>query len=205
MKKTDKVNFNASMKFANDNINVVVASNPRKESSQNALGLLVKICLKTSMRVSDILDLEYSQFSEDKNHPNTFILVYKVKKAGITNTVPINYELMQDILKHRDNCIKKFKDVHPKIFFNYHSKCLFTRVWASNKIADANKKGLLGSVVNVAGTHSLRKAAANELFDKTQDLKLAKTFLGHKNILTTSIYLEDSHKSTQDKLRELLC
>lgn len=205
MNKTDKVNFNATLKFANDAINFSMPPQLRKESSMNALGLLTKICLKTSMRVSDILNLEYSQFKENKIHQGTFMLTYAIKKTNSKNTVPIGSDLMNDILQYREKCIARYNIANDMVFFNYQTQSLYTRVWASVNIAKANKEGNLGKVVNVAGTHSIRKTAANEIFDKTQDLKLAKEFLGHKNILTTSIYLHDSFVDTQDKLRELLC
>lgn len=205
MNKTDKVNYNATMRFADDAINFSNPTRLRKESSMNALGLLTKICLKTSARVSDILHIKYSDFIENKIHQGTYTLTYEIRKTKSKNTVPIGRELMNDILQYKEKCINRHNTANDMIFFNYQSKSLFTRVWASKNIAQANREGLLGKVVNVAGTHSLRKTAANEIFDKTQDLKLAKEFLGHKNILTTSIYLQDSFASTQDKLRELLC
>jgi site-specific recombinase XerD len=53
--------------------------------------------------------------------------------------------------------------------------------------------------------HSLRRTAVIEIFENKQDLRLAQAFLGHKNILTTSNYLQDSKRSIQDQLRECLC
>lgn len=205
MKTTDQVNYNATLKLANDYLNVNYPTNLRKEASLNVLGLLMKVALKTSMRVSDILSLEYSQFVEDRLHPNTFILTYRVTKSQINNTVPVGADLMYSIQAYRSKCLARYGYVSNNLFYNYQTKSLFTRVWASNNISKANKLGLMGQVVNVAGTHSLRKTAVNKIFDQTQDLKLAKSLLGHKNINTTSHYLKDEVKSTQDKLREVLC
>jgi site-specific recombinase XerD len=50
--------------------------------------------------------------------------------------------------------------------------------------------------------HSLRRTAVIEIFENKQDLRLKQFPLGHKNILTTSNYLQDSKRSIQDQLRE---
>lgn len=205
MNKTDKVDFNVTMKLANDFINCSFPTNKRKEASNQAFGLLLKICLKTSMRVSDILKLEYSQFKEDKSNFNGGILTYYVKKSSITNTIPIGADLMNEIQRYKAKCMERNSVASEMIFYNYQTKSMFTRVWASNNVSKANKNGKLGQIVNVAGTHSIRKTAVNEIFDKTQDLKMAKKLLGHKNILTTSIYIADSEKTMMDKLKAVLC
>tara|TARA_B110000971_G_scaffold212423_1_gene241879 strand:- start:263 stop:616 length:354 start_codon:yes stop_codon:yes gene_type:complete len=76
-----------------------------------------------------------------------------------------------------------------KIFYNPKVKKPFSRVWASKRISVANKLGKMGEIVDVAGSHSLRKAAAHNLFDRSQDLRLVQSLLKHKNIATTSKYL----------------
>lgn len=207
MKTTDTLNYNATMNYANTLINNT--KNPidlnNNDMSNIAFGILLELGLKTAIRVSDMLNIEYHQFKENKMHPNTYMLTYSITKTSAKNTVPIGHELMSKILVYRQLCELKYNYSSPKLFNNYSNNKTFTRVWASKKIAKANKLGLMGRIVNVAGMHSVRKTAVNNLFDKTQDLKLAQNFLGHKNILTTSIYLKDDIKTTQDKLRLELC
>lgn len=205
MKKTDKVNYNATMKYANDLILQDHHTSQRTKSSERAFGMVLKICLKTGIRVSDLLNLEYHQFTENKKYSNTYTLTYHITKTSTTNSVPVGAELMMNIEKYRMECLQDHGYTSSNIFFNYQNKKLFSRVWASNKISKANKDGDLGQVLNVVGMHSVRRSAVVEIFEKTQDLALAQSFLGHKNILTTSNYLQDIKTSTQDKLRSVLC
>lgn len=207
MNKTDKVNYNATTKYATNLLNTSSneVPNVRKRMNLKAFGLLLKICLKTGIRTSDLLNLEYTQFEENRSAPNTFTLKYYITKTSKTNEVPIGAELKRLIEIYKMECLKEFGYSAEKIFWNYSTKKIYTRVWASKKVADANDKGLLGPVVNCAGMHSVRRSAVVEVFEKTQDLRLAQSFLGHKNILTTSNYLADQKKTTQDRLREVLC
>jgi integrase len=204
MKKTEKLNFNSTMKYANDLLNNEIG-NETKRMTNKAFGLLVKICLKTGIRASDLLNLEYSQFTENKLAPNTFTLEYFITKTNTKNIVPLGADLMNSIHLYKMECLETYGTTSDKVFYNYSNGKLFTRVWASNRIAKANKNGLLGQVVNVCGMHSVRRTAVVEVFEKNQDLRLAQAFLGHKNILTTSNYLQDNKTTIQDKLREALC
>lgn len=40
------------------------------------------------------------------------------------------------------------------------------------------------------GLHSLRHTAAFRLYDKTRDIKLVQTFLGHRSLINTQIYAD---------------
>ena len=205
MNKTEKVNYNATMKYANDLLQLNGNMSNRTKLSNSTFGLLLKICLKTGIRVTDLLNLEYSQITENKKYLNTFTLTYHINKTDSSNTVPIGAELMMTIQSYKIECLKDYGYTSSYIFYNYQTQKLFSRVWASKRISKANKDGKLGQVLNVVGMHSVRRAAVVEIFEKTQDLALAQSFLGHKNILTTSNYLQDVKTSTQDKLRSVLC
>lgn len=204
MKKTEKVNYNATMKLANDLLQDNNLANRTKLSNQT-FGLLLKLCLKTGIRVSDLLNLEYSQFVEDKKHPNTYSLTYSITKTNSTNTVPIGHQLMLMIQTYKMHCLKDYGYTSNKIFFNYQTNKLYSRVWASNRISKFNKQGKLGEVLNHVGMHSVRRSAVVEVYEQTNDLRLAQSFLGHKNLVTTSNYLQDNKTSIQDKLRLVLC
>jgi integrase len=60
MKKTDKLNFN-STKFSNDLLNDK-QPNQTKRMTEKAFGLLIRLAVKTGIRASDLLNLEYIQF-----------------------------------------------------------------------------------------------------------------------------------------------
>ena len=172
------------MKYANELLNTQVINhnyiNHKDENSFNnnifanlTFGLLLKLCLKTGIRASDLLNLEYDQFKEDKLHPNSYNLTYKITKTSTTNVVPVPVEIVLKLQEYELLCKRKYGYTSDKIFFNYRTKKTFTRVWASKKVSVANKKGLLGEVVNVAGMHSIRRAAVVEIFEKNPDLRLA--------------------------------
>ncbi|WP_405377529.1 site-specific integrase [Nonlabens sp. Asnod3-A02] len=204
MKKTEKLNYNSTMKFANTKL-TNNQTNQTKRMTDKAFGLLVKVCLKTGIRASDLLNLNYDQFTENRTAPNTFTLEYFITKTNSKNVVPVGADLMRSIQVYKMECLEAYGTVNGKIFYNYNTNKLYTRVWASQRIAKANKNGMLGQVVNVAGMHSVRRTAVVEVFEQNQDLRVAQAFLGHKNILTTSNYLQDNKTTMQDKLRLALC
>ena len=98
-------------------------------------------------------------------------------------------------VKVDQNMIDRFADVNLDPQFIHidaeraKTEKQFGRVWASKRIAIANRLGKMGEIIKVAGSHSLRKAAAHNLFDRSQDLRLVQSLLKHKNIATTSKYL----------------
>ena len=47
----------------------------------------------------------------------------------------------------------------------------------------------MGKIIDVAGSHSLRKASAHNLYEKSKDLRLVQSLLKHRNIKTTNEYL----------------
>jgi hypothetical protein len=60
MKKTDKLNFNSTIKFSNDLLNDK-QPNQTKRMTEKAFGLLIRLAVKTGIRASDLLNLEYIQ------------------------------------------------------------------------------------------------------------------------------------------------
>jgi site-specific recombinase XerD len=62
----------------------------------------------------------------------------------------------------------------------------------------------MGKVLDVAGSHSLRKASAHNLYERSQDLRLVQAQLKHRNIATTSRYLGLEEKEALDKAVHVL-
>jgi integrase len=144
--------------------------------TEKAFGLL-RLAVKTGIRASDLLNLEYIQFKENREYPNTFTLEYSITKTKSKNIIPVGAELMR-IIQVYELCLSEYGYKSKHLFHNY-STGKITRVWASNKVRKANDSGLLGEIVNVAGMHSLRRTAVIEIFENKQDLRLAN-LLGHK-------------------------
>jgi integrase len=62
-----------------------------------AFGLLIRLAVKTGIRASDLLNLEYIQFKENREYPNTFTLEYSITKTKSKNIIPVGAELMRII------------------------------------------------------------------------------------------------------------
>jgi integrase len=63
--KTDKLNFNSTIKFSNDLLNDK-QPNQTKRMTEKTFGLLIRLAVKTGIRASDLLNLEYIQFKENR-------------------------------------------------------------------------------------------------------------------------------------------
>jgi integrase len=142
MKKTDKLNFNSTIKFSNDLLNDK-QPNQTKRMTEKAFGLLIRLAVKTGIRASDLLNLEYIQFKENREYPNTFTLEYSITKTKSKNIIPVGAELMRIIQVYELECLSEYGYKAKHLFFTIQL-VKNTRVWASNKVRKANDSGLLG-------------------------------------------------------------
>ena len=196
MAKTEKLSYHNAEKYA-----YTLWSESEKETdsrlrlSNRMFGLVLMLGLESGARISDLLEMKYSDIKEMKDRPNVFALNYYVKKSKAYHKWVISAQL-----KGRIDITREWLKLEygyygvmgwntDYIFFNPKANKPFTREWASKRISVANKLGKMGEIVDVAGSHSLRKAAAHNLFDRSQDLRLVQSLLKHKNIATTSKYL----------------
>jgi integrase len=107
MKKTDKLNFNSTIKFSNDLLNDK-QPNQTKRMTEKAFGLLIRLAVKTGIRASDLLNLEYIQFKENREYPNTFTLEYSITKTKSKNIIPVGAELMRIIQVYELECLSEY-------------------------------------------------------------------------------------------------
>jgi len=153
------------------------------------MGLVLMMGLETGARISDLLKMKYSDIEEMRNKPNTYTITFRVEKSKANHKWVISADLKGKI----DGTREYMKTIHgyygDMIFYNPKTEKQFSRVWASKRIAIANRLGKMGEIIKVAGSHSLRKASAHNLFERSKDLRLVQTLLKHKNIATTSKYL----------------
>jgi integrase len=188
--KTTKLNYECAKNYAKDLwLNCENETDTRLKLSNRMMGLALLMGLETGARISDLLKMKYSDIVEMKKRPNTYIISFKVKKSNANHRWVISVDLKGKINSTREY----MKTIHgyygDMIFYNPKTKKQFSRVWASKRIAVANRLGKMGEIVEVAGSHSLRKASAHHLFEASKDLRLVQMFLKHKNIATTSKYL----------------
>lgn len=190
MAKTNALNFHSAEKYALDLwLKCEGETDSRLKLSNRMMGLVLMVGLETGARISDLLNMKYSDIKEMENRPNVFTISYRVEKSKTNHKWLISANL-----KHRIDATREYmKNEHGYygnyIFYNPNTEKPFGRVWASKRISIANKLGKMGKVLDVAGSHSLRKASAHNLFDRSQDLRLVQSLLKHKNIATTSKYL----------------
>ena len=190
MAKTDALNFENARKYAKDLwANCENETDSRIKLGNRMMGLALLLGLETGARISDLLKMRYSDIEELTNRPNVYTITWEVEKSNSKHKWVISSEMKSKI----DITREFMKTVHSYygdlIFYNAVRKTRFSREWASKRIAIANRLGKMGEIIKVAGSHSLRKAAAHNLFDRSQDLRLVQSLLKHKNIATTSKYL----------------
>jgi integrase len=121
--KTDKLNFNSTIKFSNDLLND--KQQIKLKNDWKAFGLLIRLAVKTGIRASDLLNLEYIQFKENREYPNTFTLEYSITKTKSKNIIPVGAELMRIIQVYELECLSEFTSPH---FHNYSTGKNYTRV-----------------------------------------------------------------------------
>jgi len=205
MAKTNALTYHSAHKYALDLwLTCENETDSRLKLSNRMIGLVLMLGLETGARISDLLRMQYSDISEMKDRPNVYVIDFYIKKTDSRHKWIISAKL-----KHRIDATREYmKGEHgyygDLIFYNPNVKKAFGRVWASRRIAVANRLGKMGEVVDVAGSHSLRKASAHHLFERSQDLRLVQSQLKHKNIATTSRYLGLEEKQALDKAVHVL-
>lgn len=155
---------------------------------------------KTGLRISDVLDLEYSNFKEVGLE---IYLELTLKKTKNQLTIPIDRILFKMLQDYKEWCLMTFNKVDLKVFFNLKRNDTFSYIWCNKRINILNNSGLLGKVYDNCGTHSIRKGLAEYLFNK-KGLRTTQYLLGHKSMQTTEIYLELEKKHHLDALKEVL-
>lgn len=205
MAKTEKLNYENAHNYATNLWRYhEEETDSRLILSNRMFGLVLLMGLETGARISDLRKMKYSDIREMENKPMAFTIDFYVKKSKTYHKWVISAELKSRIDITREWMKAHYNYYGDNIFFNPMNNGLFTRVWASKRIAKANKLGKLGKIVDVAGSHSLRKASAHYLYEKSRDLRLVQSFLKHKNINTTSKYLGLQEQEAIDKAISVL-
>lgn len=163
--------------------------------------LLFTLQSKTGLRISDVLDLKYSNIITDRGLDTYVELILKKTKKDLT--LPIDRLMLKMIQDYQEYCLLNFSILNENIFFNYNKNDKFTYMWCNKRINILNNSGALGKVFDNVGTHSIRKGLAEHLFTK-KGLRTTQYLLGHKSMLTTEIYLELDKEQHLKDLQEVL-
>lgn len=205
MAKTDALNYHSAKKYANDLwVNCEYETDSRLKLSNRMIGLVLLMGLETGARISDLLKMKYSDIKEMENKPNVFTISYYVAKSKTNHMWVLSAQLKNKIDATREYMKLEHGYYGDIIYYNPSKEKAFGRVWASKRIAIANRLGKMGEVIKVAGSHSLRKASAHNLYERSQDLRLVQAQLKHRNIATTSRYLGLEEKEALDKAVHVL-
>jgi integrase len=162
--------------------------------------LLFTLQSKTGLRISDVLDLRYTNLVF-KGLDTYFELILKKTKRELV--LPLDRLLLKMIQDYKEYCILEFDEANEQMFYNYNSGKTFTYMWANKRVNQLNKSGVLGKVYDNVGTHSIRKGLAEYLYSK-KGLRTTQYLLGHKSMLTTEIYLKLDEKQHLKDLQEVL-
>jgi len=162
--------------------------------------LLFTLQSKTGLRISDVLDLKYTNVVFKGLDIYLELILKKTKRDLV---LPMDRLLLKMIQDYKEYCILEFDEANEQMFYNYNNGKTFTYMWASKRINQLNKSGVLGKVYDNVGTHSIRKGLAEYLYSK-KGLRTTQYLLGHKSMLTTEIYLKLDEKQHLKDLQEVL-
>lgn len=162
--------------------------------------ILFTLQAKTGLRISDVLNLKYSNIKYVGLDVYLELILKKTKKDL---TIPIDRMMLKMFQDYKEYCLSEFDNLNELIFFNYNTGNPFSYIWCNKRINILNNSGILGKVFDNVGTHSIRKGLAEYLYNK-KGLRTTQYLLGHKSMLTTEIYLELDKEQHLKDLKEVL-
>lgn len=192
--KTDAINYD---EFYNEARKLFFETNEVYTLDRKTESLAYLIALETALRVSDLLTLRYEDFTFNKDL-NTYIFTTKIKKTNVKHTSVISKELYNHLQSFR-NEIKKSFNLNPHIFWNYNNSKFYTRQWLHKRIKLLSEDLKMDNI----SMHSLRRASAIKVLDKTGSLSLAQYQLSHKRASTTDKYLNVTQKTALEQLSKV--
>ena len=153
------------------------------------------LALESGLRVSDLLDQKYYNFSYNEKLSKHCFSTY-IKKTKSQHTGVISNELYHYIQEYKDAVRTVYNRSSEYIFYNYNTNKPYTRQWLHKRIKMIAKKLKFKNV----GVHSIRKASAIHVLDKTGSLSMAQYHLTHKRATTTDKYLGVTQASALEQL-----
>jgi integrase len=201
MKTTIAFDYKMAMNYAKSLFLAVEVNKLNYKLDKRTEAIMIMLGIDTSLRISDLLTLKYSDIEVAGEYGQPLIHTY-IKKTKKQITLPISFSTLNHLENYK-SWVKLcyVEDVASElIFFNYHNKKTYSRQWAHKRLVKANNDSLLGKKVEVAGAHSLRKTGANHIYEQTKDIRDAQYLLGHKNIMQTETYLAVDKKKALERL-----
>jgi integrase/recombinase XerD len=161
---------------------------------------IIELLYGTGARVSEIVGIDLSDFSQSKVDGNPITLLKLRGKGSKERMVPMGSfaktALDEYLVRIRPNLLSKSKSarLETALFLNQRGSRL-SRQSAWQMISDAAvATGLIGKV----SPHVFRHSYATHLLDGGADIRVVQELLGHASVTTTQIYT----LITIDKVRE---
>ncbi len=143
-------------------------------------------CCFTGLRLSDMASLTWKQLDGDR-------LVFKQRKTGVVQYLPLNETAKRLIRQGRDSKVLPMPDSY--IFSDLGGKShvhLFLKEWFKN-----------AGIKKHATFHSSRHTFATSLLTSGADIYTVSKLLGHTNVSTTAIYAKVIDKKKEDAVNNL--
>jgi integrase/recombinase XerC len=151
--------------------------------------LFMQIFYQTGMRLSELINLKESQI--DTSNSNVKV----VGKGNKERIIPINKELLNDILLYKNDKKVKAKNIDIEyLLINEKGKKLQPK-YVYNKV----KEYLTYVTTNERRSpHILRHSFATHLTNNGADINAVKELLGHSSLAATQIYTHNSIEKLKD-------
>ena len=200
MNTTHAFNYTTARHYALDLFNEESTSYQQEKKLE---ALLILIGLDTGLRVTDILNLRYSDIDTDNKYGTPILIasIKKVKKVEGKHLSTTTNRLIETYYNWLKFSQGKVNDL---IFYNYKTDKVYSRQWSHKRLNKANDLGLLGKKVKVAGAHSLRRTAGQHVYEKTKDTRLAQSLLGHSRMAQTEHYLKIEEQEAFERLHKVI-
>ena len=204
MATTDYVKYGTTLELAKTMFDD--AEGKKYESDRRAEAIAIMLMLGTGYRISDAVDLKWSQIDWRGRQPEGYAMPLPSIKKKLIKTNADHEAVIYDAeissrLKAYSEWLKlTYGKTGVYVLENMKTKKVYSRMWIMRRLRQHNKAGRLGWVVETVGAHSLRKAFAMDLFDRTGKINIVQKALGHSNIVTTSAYLKQSDKEFHEQM-----
>ncbi len=193
--KTQPIDYN---KLYSDARKLFFENNQAYNLERKAENLAYLVSLESALRASDLLNLKYDDINFDKEL-GKYLFTTNIKKTKNSHTGVLSNELYSYIQLFKEAVKMEYGANNEYIFYNYKKNSIYTRQWLFKRIKlTAEKLGFKN-----CGVHSIRKASAINVLNKTGSLSMAQYHLTHARATTTDNYLSVTKTSALERLAKI--
>jgi integrase len=190
--KTQPINYS---KLYNEARKLFFENSEAYTLERKSENLAYLLALETGLRVSDLLELRYHYITYN-DAIGRYTFTTPIKKTHGMHTGVISNELYHYIQEYKDAVRVINNRSSDYIFYNYKVNKPYTRQWLHKRIKMIAEKLKFKN----CGVHSIRKASAIHVLDKTGSLSMAQYHLSHKRATTTDKYLGVAQATALEQL-----